>query len=189
MVCADGMMLGWRVTSHMRLVLPALLLICCASQAQDRFPNLIGEFVDGRPKEFPGSPKGAIVIGIAVSTKAQGDLETWYEPAYLRFVAKHGLFASAYDADVFFVPLFIGLNKASYEPSLRKFRKSASPEVVDRIVFAKADSKEMLDALGIKDRDAPYFFVVAPDGTILSRAHGRYTVEKLENLEEALLDQ
>ena len=70
---------------------------------------------------------------MAYGQKAQPLLEDWYEPAYLRFVAKHGLFAGLYDVRVFFVPLFVGANKAAYEPSLAKFRRSASPEVVDLV--------------------------------------------------------
>lgn len=190
MAFASGMMVGWRGPLRMRIV--SLFVVLFASsvlQAQGRFPSLQGEYADGRLKELPGQPSEAIVIGLAVSKKAQADLESWYEPAYARFVAKHGLFANAYTTEVYFVPLFTGLNKAGYEPSLKRYRKSATPEVVDRVVFAKADSDEVLGALGIKDRDVPHFFVVGRDGAILSQTSGRFTLEKLEKMEETLLDQ
>lgn len=173
----------------MKRLIPILLLASGQLLGQGRFPTLQGELADGRRLELPGAPPNALIIGLAVSAKAQADLEAWYEPAYLRFVAKHGLFANAYRADVYFVPLFTGLNKAGYEPSLKKFRNSAAPEVADRVVFAKAELDEVREALGIKDRDIPYFFVVDREGRILHRASGRYSDAKLEAIEEVLLGQ
>ena len=35
------------------------------------------------------------------------------------------------------MPLFVGANKAAYGATLKKFRKSATPEVVDHVVFYK----------------------------------------------------
>ncbi|MBK7483042.1 MAG: hypothetical protein IPI72_09915 [Flavobacteriales bacterium] len=42
-----------------------------------------------------------------------------------------------YEAEVYFVPLFVGVNKAAYEPSMKKFRKSAEPAIVDRMVSSQ----------------------------------------------------
>ncbi|MFZ1693228.1 MAG: hypothetical protein WAT74_08540 [Flavobacteriales bacterium] len=159
-----------------------------ATLAQDRFPALQGERADGSAVELPGKPNTPfIVIGLACSQKAQPALEAWYEPAYLRFVAKHGLFANAYTTEVYFVPLFTGVNKAAYAPSLKKFRKSAEPEVADRVVFVKEDGDEVRQALGLKNKDIPYFFVVDREGRIVHRAEGNFNEDKLEAIEEVLL--
>lgn len=156
--------------------------------AQDRFPALHGERADGRSVELPGSPTAPyIIIGLACSQKAQPALEKWYEPAYLRFVAKRGLFAHAYSTEVYFVPLFTGMDKAAYEPSLKRFRKSAAPEVADRVVFVKDQGDAIRTALGIKDKDVPYFFVVDREGRIVHRTKGDFTDDKLEAIEEVLL--
>ncbi|HRD54430.1 MAG TPA: hypothetical protein PKY96_17450 [Flavobacteriales bacterium] len=159
-----------------------------AAFTQDRFPAMQGERADGSSVDLPGRPSTPfIVIGLACSQKAQPALEAWYEPAYLRFVAKHGLFASAYSTEVYFVPLFTGANKAAYAPSLKKFRKSAEPEVADRVVFVKEDADEIRQALGLKNKDIPYFFVVDREGRIVHRAQGDFSDEKLEAIEEVLL--
>ena len=114
-------------------------------------------------------------------------MEEWFEPAYLRFVAKHGLFAGAYDCAVYFVPLFTGVNKAAYEPSMKRFRKSAAPEIVEHVVFSKADLDQLKAALGLEHRDIPYFFVLDAEGRIIHRAQGGFPDEKLEAMEEVLL--
>lgn len=166
----------------------ALLVISTHLGAQGRFPALQGELANGNTVELPGSPKTPyIVIALAYGRQAQEALEEWYEPAYLRFVAKHGLFANAYQTELYLVPLFTGADKAAYEPSMKRFRKGAAPEVVERVVFAKAELDEVRDALGLHDKGIPYFYVVARDGRIVHREEGRFTEDKLDAIEEVLL--
>lgn len=172
----------------MRTLLILPLLTAQAAFGQQAFPTLQGETPGGRAVTLPpASPKGYTIIGLAYSQKAQPALEEWFEPAYLRFVARHGLFAGTYRCDVFFVPLFTGLNKAAYEPSMRKFRKGASPEIVDHVVFSKADIDPLKAELGLAEKDVPYFFVLDREGRIVHRAQGGFTEEKLEAMEEVLL--
>ncbi|MBK6368970.1 MAG: hypothetical protein IPF64_03835 [Flavobacteriales bacterium] len=164
-------------------ILPALLY------AQDRFPTIQGETANGTSVTIPRTGDGPwTVVGLAYSQKATPLLEVWYEPAYLRFVAKHGLFASAYEAEVYFVPLFVGVNKAAYEPSMKKFRKSAEPAIVDHVVFSKDDLEPLQNALDLKKKDIPYFFVLDAQGRIVHREDGAFTDEKLEAIEAIMLE-
>jgi hypothetical protein len=166
----------------------AAIAVAFMVQAQNTFPTLSGETAEGTSITLPTKGKPWTVIGLAYSQKASPLLEEWYEPAYLRFIAKHGLLAGSYDADVFFVPLFVGVNKAAYEGSLNKFRKSADPEIVDHVLFSKADIEPLKEALGLNDKDIPYFFVLDAEGRIVHREQGAFTEEKLESIEEVLLD-
>jgi hypothetical protein len=166
----------------------AALTVTFTLQAQNTFPTLSGETATGASVTLPTKGKPWTVIGLAYSQKASPLLEEWYEPAYLRFIAKHGLMAGSYEADVFFVPLFVGVNKAAYEGSLNKFRKSADPEIVDHVLFSKADIEPLKEALGLNDKDIPYFFVLDGEGRIVHREQGAFTDEKLESIEEVLLD-
>lgn len=174
----------------MRSLLALLLIVASSVCAQQGalFPSLTGETASGTKVTLPATGSGRyMVIGLAMGRKAEPLLEDWFEPAYLRFVAKHGLFASAYQADVCFVPLFTGLDKAAYEPTMKKFRKSATPEVVDRVVFTKADGSAVQEALGIRDKDIPWFFVVDPQGRVIHTTSGKYTDAKLKAIEDILL--
>lgn len=170
------------------ITLLSFLACAVAAQGQDRFPIMHGERADGSAIELPGQLSTPfIVIGLAYGQKAQPALEDWYEPVYLRFVAKHGLFATAYSTEVYFVPLFTGPDKAAYAPSLKKFRQSAEPEVADRVVFVKEDADEIRRALALTDKDIPYFFVVDRERRIVHRAQGDFSDDKLEAIEEVLL--
>lgn len=156
--------------------------------AQTTFPALSGETASGKEISLPTNNKPWTLIGLAYSQKATPLLEEWYEPAYLRFIAKHGLLAGSYEADVFFVPLFVGVNKAAYEPSIKKFRQSADPEIVDHVLFSKTEIEPLRSALDLKDKDIPYFFVLDAEGRIVHREQGVYSDEKLESIEEVLMD-
>jgi len=155
----------------------------------DSFPGLKGETPNGKMVELPKDCKGKkTIIGLAYGKKAAADLEGWYEPAYLRFVKGHGLFATAYDAELYFIPMFVGANKAAYNPSMKKIRKSASPEVLDHLVFFKGALEDYVDPLELKDKSTPYFFVLDESGTIVHRTSGAYSDEKLEAIESLLLE-
>jgi hypothetical protein len=169
------------------LLLFALGTLSLASPAQDKSFSLTGETTDGRTVSLPQASAGKYcIIAVAASKKAEPLLQEWYEPAYLRFVAKQGLMVSDVDCDLWLVPVFTGLNKAAYGPSMERLKKEADPDIAQRVVFVKDDAAAMLDAMGIKDRDQPYFFVIGPDGSRKHTEKGAYDVDKLDALEEAL---
>jgi len=89
---------------------------------------------------------------------------------------------------VYFVPLFAGVNKAAYEPSLKKFRKSASPDIVEHVVFSKVDLDPLKETLGMSEKDIPYFFLIDASGKVVYRTQGAFTDAKLEAIEDLLMD-
>jgi len=169
------------------LVVSLFATLSFLAAAQDRGFHMTGETTDGRTISLPQASAGKhCIIAVAASRKAEPLLQEWYEPAYMRFVAKQGLMVSDVECDLWLVPVFTGLNKTAYGPSMERLKKEADPDIALRVVFVKDDSAAMLDALGIKDRDQPYFFVIGPDGARKHTEHGAYDVDKLDALEEAL---
>lgn len=171
------------------ILLPALLCASLGIAQQGQFPDLVGETADGQRVELPTpDAKEYTVIGLAFSQKASPMLEDWYEPAYLRLVAKHGLFASAIRCKVYFLPVFTGLNKSAYDPSMKKFRKSATPDIVGHVVFTKAELETLKGPLDLKDKDIPYFFILDRSGRIVHRTEGKFSEAKLDAIEAVLLE-
>jgi hypothetical protein len=171
----------------MRILCSILLLATnLTAKAQEPFPAITGERADGTSVELPKASSGRhAIICLAYGQKAGPALEDWYGPAYLRFVAEHGLFASDLDVDVYFVPLFVGLNKAGYGPTMKKLREQGDPDVEDRVVFLRGDADGLRDKLGLKDKETPYIFVVDPQGRIVHRTLGAFSDDKLDAIEEA----
>lgn len=162
-------------------------LVLAPSAGEERFPSMTGETASGKAVTIPAAGGKPTVLALAYGKGAQKELEEWYEPAYLRFIAKHGLMASAYDCDVWFVPVFVGMNKAAYDPTMNRFRKSAEPEIVDHVLFFKGEFDAIREQLGLKRNDTPYFFVLDAEGRIIHRTEGAFSDDKLEAMEEALL--
>ncbi len=169
------------------LTLLLVLALSVSASAQDLFPAIVGERADGATVELPKASAGKYaIICLAYGQKAGPMLEDWYSPAYLRFVAKHGLFAADLDVDVYFVPLFVGLNKAGYGPTMKKLREQGDPEVEQRVIFLRGDADGLREKLGLKDKETPYIFVVDPQGRIVHRTQGEFSDDKLDAIEEAV---
>jgi hypothetical protein len=171
----------------MRTALLTLSLsLALLTRGQDTFPTITGERTDGSTVQLPAASKGRhLIVGMAYGQQAGPLLEEWYGPAYLRFVEKHGLFASELEADVYFIPLFVGLNKTAYGSSMKRLREEGDPDVAKRVLFVKEDADAIRGALGLKDKETPYIFVVDPSGRIVHREQGRFSEEKLEAIEAA----
>ncbi len=168
-------------------IILALSVLSLSAIGQDKSFQVTGETTDGHIVTLPQASAGKhCIIAVAASKKAEPLLQEWYEPAYMRFVAKQGLMVSDVECDLWLVPVFTGLNKAAYGPSMERLKKEADPDIAQRVVFVKEDAAGFLDALGIKDRDDPYFFVIGPDGVRKHVEKGAYDVDKLDALEEAL---
>ena len=173
-----------------RSILFVSLFLSGYGMAQAPFPIMDGETANDRRVTVPDLGSGrCTLIGMAFGKAAAPLLEEWYEPAYLRFVAKHGLFASSLDCDVYFVPVFVGVNKAAYGATIRKFKKSAEPEIVDHVIFYNGSFDEIRTQLALDLDNIPYFFVLDPGGRIIHRSDGKFTDEKLEAIEEVLLER
>ena len=167
----------------------AVLLISSFNLLGQNFPALTGETADGTSITLPRSDaKPYTIIGLAYSQKASPIMEGWYEPAYMRFIAKYGLLAGAYDADIFFIPLFVGANKSAYEAVMKNFRENADPEIVDHVLFSKADIEPLSAALDLTNKNIPYFFVLDATGKIIHRTQGEFTEDKLEAMEDVMLE-
>lgn len=169
------------------LVIP--LLFGGALQAQQVFPDLEGETVDGRTIRLPIKGTGSFtIVAMAYGKKAEPMLEKWYAPAYARFVDKHGLFAGTYDVELFLVPMFVGMNKSAYGSTMNRLRKEVDPDIARRVLFVMDEVHGLIDKLGMNDKNIPYFFVLDKDGNILARVSGAYSVDQLDALEAPMLE-
>lgn len=171
------------------LYIGLVLFAIHAAPAQGTFPPLSGETLDGRARSVPDeAAHGYTLVILAFGKGAQKDLEAWYEPAYLRFIAKHGLMAATYNCEVWFVPVFVGVNKAAYEPTIKRLRRTAEPGMADHVLFFKGEFDPIREQLGLQRNDVPYFFVVDASGHIVHRTEGAFSVDKLDAIEEAMLE-
>ncbi|WP_224999571.1 hypothetical protein [Cesiribacter sp. SM1] len=172
-------------------VLCMLSIVGAQAQVGQQFPVLEGETAEGEAMVLPESVEGKYtLLGLAFSKKSDDALKTWFQPVYSQFIRKpssEGLFADfGYDVNVYFVPMFTGVNKVAAGPARKKTLKNVDAELHPHILFYVGELATYRDQLGLKEKDEPYFFVLDKEGKIVYATSGAYTRKKMEQVENIL---
>ncbi|MBN8696958.1 MAG: hypothetical protein J0L87_10530 [Bacteroidetes bacterium] len=155
------------------------------------FPYLQGENYNGKKVNLPNDTKGKYtLLGMAFSNKAEDDLKTWINPVYNKFIlkvdrSKADVFDAGVDHDVnlYFIPMFTGLNQLTSKSSKENIKKNTDKQMYDYLLFYEGD-KTYKDELDFEKKDIPYFFVLDKTGKIAYATSGKYDDSKME----AILD-
>jgi hypothetical protein len=155
------------------------------------FPYLQGENYKGKKVNIPTDTKGKYtLLGMAFSNKAEADLKTWINPIYNKFIlkidrSKADVFdvGMDYDVNLYFIPMFTGINQLTSKSSKENIKKNTDKEMYDYLLFYEGD-KTYKEELDFEKKDIPYFFVLDKTGKIAYATSGEFKDEKLE----AILD-
>jgi hypothetical protein len=153
------------------------------------FPDMEAQTADDKSVRLPQDTKGKYtLLGLAYSKKSEDELNSWFEPVFGKFIQKpKGLMANmGYDVNVYFVPMFTGINAAATGMAKKKAIKNVDPELLPYVLFYKGDLKPYKEALEFDRRDTPYFFVLDPTGKIVYATTGGYTEEKMDAVEAVI---
>ena len=173
------------------------IIICIAAfqlHAQvigNQFPDMEAETIEDKKVLLPDDTKGKYtLLGLAYSKKSEDELNTWFSPVYNKFVRKaEGMLAGmGYDVNVFFVPMFTGVNAAATGTAKKKALKNVDPLLLPNILFYKGDLKPYKESLDFDKRDTPYFFVLDAEGKIVYATSGAFSQSKLDAIEESIED-
>lgn len=151
------------------------------------FPDLIGETLDDKAVQLPRDTKGKItLIGMAYSKDAEKELETWLNPVYNKFIAKTGMFDGDYDVNLYFIPMFTGVNQVTAGTTKKKVKEETDKQFHPYVLFYKGDLKKYREQLDFEKSNKPYFFVLDKEGKIIATTSGAYSDEKMEELEDKI---
>lgn len=168
------------------------LLLSFAATAQvagKMFPDMEAETVEDKKVKLPLETKGKFtLLGLAYSKKSEEELNSWFQPVFDKFIQKTGgvLAGFTYDVNVYFVPMFTGVNAAATGTAKRKAIKNIDPQLLPYVLFYKGELKPYKDALDFEKKDVPYFFVLDPEGKIVYATSGKYTDDKMDKVESAM---
>ncbi|SHI00007.1 ATP10 protein [Chryseolinea serpens] len=168
------------------------LLLALSSFAQvtgKMFPDMEAETVEDKKVKLPQDVKGKYtLLGLAYSKKSEDELNSWFQPVFEKFIQKNkGLMSSfAYDVNVYFVPMFTGVNAAATGTAKRKAIKNIDPQLLPYILFYRGELKPYKEALDFEKKDIPYFFVLDADGKIIHATSGKFTTAKMDDVEAVL---
>lgn len=153
------------------------------------FPAMVAETVEDKKISLPGDVSGKYtLIGLAYSKKSEDELNSWFQPVFEKFIQKsNGLMSGfTYDVNVYFVPMFTGINAAATGTAKKKAAKNIDPQLLPYVLFYKGELKPYKEALDFEKKDIPYFFVLDPEGKIVYATSGRYTDDKMDGVEEKI---
>lgn len=153
------------------------------------FPDMEAETVEDKKVKLPNDTKGKYtLLGLAYSKKSEDELNSWFNPVFSKFIQKStGLMSGmGYDVNVYFVPMFTGVNAAGQGTAKRKAAKDIDPQLLPYILFYKGELKQYKEALDFEKRDIPYFFVLDADGKIVYATSGKYSEDKMDEIEAAI---
>lgn len=153
------------------------------------FPDLEAETVEDKKVSIPAEVKGKYtLIGMAYSKKSEDELNSWFQPVFEKFIQKtSGILAGfSYDVNVYFIPMFTGVNAAATGTAKRKALKNIDPQLLPYVLFYKGELKPYKDALDFEKKDIPYFFVLDPTGKIIYATSGKYSASKMDKVEEVM---
>lgn len=153
------------------------------------FPEMTAETVDDEEVTLPEDVHGKYtLLGLAYSKKSEDELNTWFQPVFEKFIQKtQGLMSGfGYDVNVYFIPMFTGVNAAAEGTAKRKAAKNIDPQLLPYVLFYKGELKPYKDTLDFEKRDTPYFFVLDPNGKIIYATSGPYTEDKMDAVEEVI---
>jgi hypothetical protein len=127
---------------------------------------------------------------MAYSKKAEDDLKTWFTPAYQTFIEvkkNPGIFNIDYKVDVYFIPMFTGVNKAAAGKAKTSLKEGLDERLVPNVLIYKGNINVYKDELNLK-KDEPYLFLVDSAGKIVFHISGRFSQKKMNTILE-LIDE
>jgi hypothetical protein len=167
-----------------------LLTITSLAQVTGKmFPAMEAETVEDKKVMLPKDVNGKYtLIGLAYSKKSEDELNSWFQPVFEKYIQKtKGLMGGfGYDVNVYFVPMFTGINAAATGTAKRKALKNIDPQLLPYVLFYRGELKTYKEALEFDKKDVPYFFVLDPTGKIVYTTMGKYTEDKMDEIENVL---
>jgi hypothetical protein len=154
-----------------------------------QFPAMEAETIEDKKVMLPSDVAGKYtLLGLAYSKKSEDELNSWFQPVFEKFIQKNkGLFESfGYDVNVYFVPMFTGVNAAATGTAKRKAAKNIDPNLLPYILFYRGELKPYREQLDFEKKDIPYFFVLDDSGKIVYATSGKYTSKKMDDIESVL---
>jgi hypothetical protein len=166
-----------------------LSLTTIAQVTGKMFPAMEVETVEDKKVNLPQDVKGKYtLLGLAYSKKSEDELNSWFQPVFEKYIQKtKGLMSGfGYDVNVYFVPMFTGINAAATGTAKRKALKNIDPQLLPYVLFYKGELKPYKESLEFDKKDVPYFFVLDPTGKIVHATTGKYTEDKMDEIESVM---
>jgi hypothetical protein len=173
-----------------------LLMILCgtitvtSAQTGQSFPLLTGKTLTDKTITIPKDTKGKYtLIGMAYSRKSEESLKGWFQPVYTAFIDKNRSMwetTSAYDLNIYFIPLISGIKEAAAGTIEKKLKEGLDKELQPYVLLYTGKMDEYRQKLNFDGKEKAYFFVLDNNGKIVYTTSGDYSEKKMQEIEDML---
>lgn len=176
----------------MKTIITIVLFIMpflAGAQLGSDFPVFEVETVKGSKLEIPSSCRGKLtLIGMASSREAEEHLSTWAQPVYDKFISKNktDIWDENYDINLYFIPLFVGLNQSAMESARKKSVANTDTAWHPYFLFYKGKGDVFKEQLNMVDKTKPYFFILDENGKVVYVTSGSFSQKKMDDIQEFL---
>lgn len=167
--------------------------MCIYAQEGKMYPHMSGEDLNRKSSSIPPKNGKATLVALAYSAKSEEYLKNWRQPLFDLFVKAPStdLFDfDPYDANLKFVVLLTGANKAGAGKVKSKLEDNVQEHWKEHIIVVKGKSLSHYSVLDLgkskNERVKPYFFLLDQQGKIVYATSGAYNSTKQEELETKL---
>jgi hypothetical protein len=117
------------------------------------FPEITGETLNEKSITIPSQTKGKFtLVGMAYSKEAESDLNSWLNPVYNKFIAKTGMMDMDLDVNIYFIPMFTGVNASIAGQAIKKLKSETNPSFYPYVLFYKGEIKTYKMNLNLSKR-------------------------------------
>ena len=109
-------------------------------------------------------------------------------PVWNKFIAKTGMMDDFYDIHTYFIPMFVGTKKSAMDNVMKRMKAKSDPDIFPYVLFYKGDIGPYEKQLGLRDATKPYIFLLDAAGKVVYSTSGRYTEDKMLEIEKILLE-
>ena len=151
------------------------------------FPAFSGETLSDKQVTIPeANPERETLVLIAYTAEAQKDAKNWVKQTYSNFLDPNGMGAGLYDVNVYYVYMFGGVKKAAFGKIKKRVKPETDVDLYDNVVLAESNGGWYKENLNFKDKNQPNIYLIGKSGKVIWHDYGRYTSEKMSELEDVL---
>ena len=152
-----------------------------------KFPDLNGKTLEDKIITLPEDAIGKFtLVGLSYSKKAEEYLRTWFDPVFDKFILKVGMFDDTYDVNIYFIPMFSGAKKVSFDKAFKEVKQNTDKQLYSRVLFYKGEIKTYKETLVMTEKEMPYFFLLDPEGNVVASYKGKFNERYFDEIEEIL---
>lgn len=173
----------------MKAIIGGILCLICSSSivAQKAVPQIECVGISMEKLTFPINDHALPqVVLVTFGRNAEKEAGTWIDPLVQKFIRKSGLLDAMFEAHLFALSFVSETEFLQIKMAEDRLSSEIPTELHHATLFSKADQSILKDMLPGKSH--VYVLVISADGKLIGSIQGEFSSDKMELIEQWILD-